>query len=180
MKCLMLGAGHAEPERKGWLSETTETIEWTTLDINTDTTPDVVYDLNKIEYEDNDDGSIYLIPFDDESFSEIHAYEILEHYGSIGNYEGFFRGFRELWRILKLGGLLIGSTPLATALFSDPGHTRCVSFSMLSYLTKEYYENLGNPKCRVTDYRRFIDPCWWEWVDATPKNNTLGFALRKA
>jgi len=174
----MLGAGHHPPERRAWWTTTSEEIHWTTLDENWRCNPNIVFDLNRIEMEPNSYRT-HQIPYMDEEFHEIHAYEVIEHYGKMGNYEGFFRGFNELWRLLKPGGLLIGSTPLEHAVFSDPGHTRCVSFSMLSYLTEEWYENVKKPECRVTDYRHLIDPHWWELVDATPEKNTLGFAMRK-
>ncbi len=75
-----------------------------TLDINRDHRPDVVWDLNPLP-----------LPFADNSFDEIHAYEVLEHTGVQGDYRFFFAQFSDFWRILKPGGVLIGTVPLPTS-----------------------------------------------------------------
>jgi predicted SAM-dependent methyltransferase len=67
--------------------------EWenvTTLDINQDHMPDIVWDLHNIP-----------LPFEENSFDEIHAYEVLEHTGKQGDYQFFFDQFSDFWRILK-------------------------------------------------------------------------------
>ena len=71
-----------------------------TLDINPDHKPDVVWDLMNIP-----------LPFFDNLFSELHAYEVLEHTGQQGDYQFFFAQFSDFWRILKPNGLLMGSCP---------------------------------------------------------------------
>lgn len=71
------------------------TKEWTclvTLDYCERHNPDVVWDLNNIP-----------LPFDDNTFDEIHAYEVLEHTGTQGDYKFFFKQFEEFWRLLKPG-----------------------------------------------------------------------------
>ena len=72
-----------------------------TLDINPDHNPDVVWDLEKLP-----------LPFEDNEFDEIHAYEVLEHTGSQGDYKFFFAQFHEFWRILKKDGVLFVTCPL--------------------------------------------------------------------
>jgi hypothetical protein len=170
----MLGAGHAPPRRNVWLPGTrSEFVNWTTLDHNPACEPDVVFDLNMIA------RGVARLPFDPDQFHEIHAYETLEHYGELGDFRGFFREWREFWRILKPGGHFFGSCPEPHAAFADPGHTRAVTYAMLEHLTRGYYENLGKPGCHVTDYRQYINPYWWRMVGASPNKNTLVFSLQK-
>jgi len=178
VKCLMLGAGHTPLERK--LSVTEEPVdEWVSLDVNEDACPNIVFDLGLIEKGHFIPQSLPWERMPEESFDEIHAYDVLEHFGQQGNYQGFFCGFRELWRILKPGGYLLGICPRYDNewAWGDPGHTRVVTANTLSYLTKWRYKELGtNP---ATDYRRFVDPCWWEVAAQEYTEHGLRFALRK-
>jgi len=99
LKCLMLGSGFSPLARRVWATEdrAEPPTDWVTLDCNPSCSPDVVFDLECIE------SSAYVkenrLPIADNTFDEIHAYEVMEHYGSQGDYRGFFTGFRELWRI---------------------------------------------------------------------------------
>src|SRR5215831_67169 len=63
--------------------------ELVTLDINPDHKPNVLHDLENLP-----------LPFADDHFDEIHAYEVLEHVGKQGDYRFFFRQFEDFWRIL--------------------------------------------------------------------------------
>ena len=160
-ECLMIGAGHSLLRRKiaADTSESESNTQWKTLDMNPRAYPDIVFNLKRIE------SRIpwwNRIPVKDESFHEVHAYEVIEHYGKQGDFKGFFRGMRELWRILKPGGPLIGTCPAWNSIWawSDPGHCRMVSHGVLSYLTKELYDDLG--VSQASDYRKYVDPCWWK------------------
>jgi len=111
----------------------------TTLDMDPECGADVVHDLNVLPY-----------PFEDNTFDEIHAYEVLEHLGSLGDYKFFFNQFYEMWRILKPGGSIYGTVPGPASpwVFGDPGHTRVITPDMLQFLDQDFYEvdELGNPK----------------------------------
>ena len=113
-----------------------------TLDIDPDCNPDVLWDLN-----------VRPLPFEDDTFDEIHAYEVLEHLGKQGDYKGFFEEFGEYWRILKPGGYLIASTPVAEVhRWGDPGHTRHINDSTITFLSQKAYKaGVGNTA--MTDYR---------------------------
>ena len=177
IKALMLGAGHTPLERK--LSVTEEPVDrWISLDMNEDAKPDILFSLNLIEQGckiPNEAG----YDLAGEIFDEIHAYDVIEHYGQQGDYKGFFRGFKELWRILKPGGMLYGICPKYSSdwAWGDPGHTRVITQGTLCYLTRQMYKDLGDAP--QTDYRRFVDPCWW--IVAVTKETEYGlqFALRK-
>ena len=68
---LLLGCGNSRDKKVHWSGTTKEWANLTTLDIDPDVEPDVEWDLNKIP-----------LPFDENTFDEIHAYECLEHCGT--------------------------------------------------------------------------------------------------
>jgi SAM-dependent methyltransferase len=139
---LLLGCGATRAKKLGFPGQR----EWrslTTLDVEPGHKPDVIHDLNVCPW-----------PFDDNSFDEIHAYEVLEHLGSQGDYKSFFAHFMEIWRILKPGGHLFASCPSAQSrwLWGDPGHTRLISAETLAFVIQpEYTKQVG--VTAMTDYR---------------------------
>lgn len=170
-KCLMLGSGFFPPERKIVAGNEDEAV-WTTLDSNPECKPDHIFDLNNIE-----DG--YQLPFAPGEFDEIHAYQVLEHFGRQGDYQGFFAGFGELWRILVPGGKLVADTPALSSpwLWGDPGHCRAISWETLTFLTRQSYEGLG--KTTSTDYRSSVNGKYWEILYHEVVGNRFAFVLRK-
>ena len=116
-----------------------------TLDIDPELKPDVVWDLN-----------VHPLPFDDNTFDEIHCYDVLEHLASQGDYKFFFNEWGEYWRILKPGGKFHGSTPAPFSRWTwgDPGHTRSITPDWFYYLDKDSYRELG--RTQISDYRRLL------------------------
>jgi len=112
------------------------------LDINKDHNPDVVHDLNVTPW-----------PFDDNSFDEIHAYEVLEHIGRQGDAVSFFVIFSEVYRILKPDGTLHATVPdyRSQWAWGDPTHTRVITAGSLVFLCQPEYEQVG--KTPMSDYR---------------------------
>jgi len=164
MSELLIGAGH---RRKKFMPIGSTWSELTTLDINPLCKPDVVHDLNDLPY-----------PFGNEQFDEIHAYEVLEHCGTQGDFKFFFGQFDEFYRILKPNGIIYGSVPTWNSrwAFADPGHTRIITPDTLSFLSQDMY--VINQEQPTSDYR--------EWYDSNFKlifNKTEGatyiFGLRK-
>ena len=173
MRALMLGSGYFAPTRKLVpLGVELEEPEWVTLDNNKECNPDVLFDLNKIE-------SGIRLPFPDNTFDEIHAYQVLEHFGKQGRAAGFFSTFRMLWLALKPEGLLYGDTPALTSvwLFGDPGHTRVISEQSLSFLTRRAYEELG--KTTSTDYHKLVEPNYWLILHSQIEGDRYAFVLKK-
>ncbi len=139
---LLIGAGSTRDKRlcvpgnESWR-------ELVTLDINADHKPDVVHDLN-----------VRPLPFADNTFDEIHAYEVLEHLGQQGDWRGFFEEWSEWWRILKPGGTIFATSPHHGSpwAWGDPGHTRIVGGECLTFLTQPNYDKqIGVTS--MTDYR---------------------------
>ena len=131
---LLAGSG-ANTQKRMWLPGQEAWKELVTIDINPDHKPDVVWDLNNRP-----------LPFDDDSFDEIHAYEVLEHLGQQGDWRGYFAEWSEWWRILKPGGHLYGSSPPWSNewAWGDPGHTRIISNACLTFLVQpEYTKQIG-------------------------------------
>lgn len=117
--------------------------ELVTLDINPDHKPDVVHDL-----------TVRPLPFANDTFDEIHFYEVLEHLGQQGDYRAFFDEWSEWWRILKPGGVVCGTSPAAASpwAWGDPGHTRLVTPESFVFLRQPNYEaQVG--RTAMTDYR---------------------------
>lgn len=159
IKCLQLGGGHAPHKRKPLISEivTGVKIEWTTLDNNPSCKPDVTFNLREMEK-----GA--LLPFEKDTFDELHMYSVIGLYGRQGDADGFFRGMRELWRVLKPGGLFVGGSPthLDRWGWGEPSAKRIVNDATLSYLTRDMYKDMGHNA--QSDYREKVDPCWWKFL----------------
>ena len=163
---LLIGAG-ARREKNVKMKDDPGWVRLVTLDINPDHHPDVVHDLTVFPY-----------PFEDDTFDEIHAYEVMEHVGQQGDYRFFFRQWEELWRILKPGGVFAGTSPTASSgwAWGDPGHTRIVSPQCLVFLDQnEYQSQIG--KTPMSDYRWIYDADF-ERVHLDANGETFVYVLR--
>ena len=129
--------------------------------------PDIVWDLNDIPW-----------PFNDGDFTEVHAYEVLEHLGDQGDYESFFRCFGEIYRVLEPDGLLCATCPAPGSpwVWGDPSHTRQIGPESLVFLSQAQYEKQVGVT-PMSDFRHI-----WKgdfetvWTDI--RDHTFGFVLR--
>lgn len=140
---LLLGCGN---QRKKIVIPPGGSPEWNnllTVDDDKNCKPDFEFDLN----------FTYWSIFSDNSFSEVHAYEILEHLGQQGDISSFFATFNNIWRILKPGGFLCATTPsrFSPWLWGDPGHRRAILPQSLIFLDQTAYEQVGHTA--MSDYR---------------------------
>ncbi len=126
----------------------------TTVDLNPECKPDFCTDLNTLDLGFSelplDERLLELLEpaecgrrFRTNTFEEIHAYEVLEHLGRLGDAASFFRDFGELWRILTPGGFLCATVPSRYSqwLWGDPGHTRAILPASLVFLGRPHYDS---------------------------------------
>jgi len=167
----MLGCGHSPLVSIISPGETRDANrEWVTLDMNEDCNPDHLFNLERI-----DSGKD--LPCS--GFDEIHAYEVMEHFGRQGNFKGLFNAFNAIWRALVPGGVFFASSPRWSSewAWGDPGHTRIVGLEQITYVCKGSYDQLSDTP--MTDYRRFVDPHWWELEWSTTDEHRYYYILRR-
>lgn len=163
---LLLGCGNNREKKITINGYPSEWCELVTLDWDEGVNPDVVHDLTKCPF-----------PFDDNTFDEVHAYEVLEHCGQQGDWRLFFNQFEEIWRILKPDGVFYGSVPMWDSIWAwgDPGHTRLITEASLVFLDQSEYEQVG--RTAMTDYRR-----WYKGnlqrMAVQEQNGNMGFVLK--
>lgn len=137
------------------------------LDNNADHKPDIIHDL-----------TVHPLPFSDNEFDEIHAYEVLEHLAYQGDYKFFFSEFSEYHRILKPGGVLCASCPSASSpwAWGDPSHKRIISPQSLVFLSQdEYAKQVGNTS--MSDFR-YIYKANFKAIHSEEKSGTFFFVLQ--
>lgn len=150
-RSLLLGCGHSRikqiqpPGMPEW------TGRLTTLDMGSECGADIVLDLA-----DHFEGKETLpLPFDDNTFDEMGAYNCMEHWGRQGDWKGYFSEFTEYHRILKPGGYFGIIVPVGGDALADPGHTRFFSVNHFGFLNQAFYERNEVKGTCFTDYRWF-------------------------
>jgi SAM-dependent methyltransferase len=133
--------------------------ELTTIDMNPDVSPDFVFDMSRITVPSTPPGvypitgSLCKLPFDDNTFDEIGAYNTMEHWGRQGDWAGWFAEMAEYHRILKPGGLMSILVPVGEDALADPGHCRFFQGNWFGFLSQAFYEGNDQLKTCYTDYR---------------------------
>lgn len=94
---------------------------------------DVVFDLEKTKDEE--------LQFEDNSFDEVYAYDVLEHI------EHLVPLVKEIHRILKKGGKLFAISPYYTCrtAYTDPTHVRYFTENTMKFFdsTSKFYSTAG-------------------------------------
>ena len=93
-----------------------------TIDIVSDTLPDIVHDLNKFPW-----------PFDDDTFEAIHCMDVIEHL------EDVVKTMEEMHRISRVGARVYIATPHFSCAnsYTDPTHRHHLGFFSFDYFTGE-------------------------------------------
>lgn len=131
---LLLGCG-SSTERRIAVGDRETWSRLVRVDLVASHRPDAVVDLDRTPW-----------PFLDDTFDEIHAYEVLEHLGQQGDARSFFAHFGEAWRILKPGGVLAATCPSWRSMWAwgDPSHRRVITPGTLAFLDQtEYARQVG-------------------------------------
>ena len=113
------------------------------LDINPDVCPNVVHDLNK-----------YPWPFEDNKFKNIIAEHIIEHIWKQGDAKGWFKLWKEVWRVCKNGAKVMIESPYAVhpLAYSDPSHISFLTETMFLFLSKKVYARARKTKNMMTQF----------------------------
>lgn len=168
MNELVIGAGNLKHKVLFFVQDGKEFKNPTTVDIDPNCNPDILHDLNVFPY-----------PFPDGEYDEIHAYEILEHLGTQGDWKFFFQQFKEFHRVLKTPGHIFITVPLWNGPYAwcDPGHTRVMPLNMFSFLSQKTYEIMvGNSA--MADYRHYWDKNF-DIIQYEEKEGRLYLVLKK-
>ncbi len=157
MASLLIGCGNSREKKIHYQGNSEWSGELVTIDMDPNCGASYVMDVGFELSKASDCGlSIRLLPFDDEQFDEIGAYDSMEHWGRQGDWRGWFAEMSEYHRILKPGGTMGVLVPIGPDAFADPGHTRFFQANHFHMLRQSWYEEqlaAGRP---VTDYR-------WTW-----------------
>lgn len=145
MTSLLLGAGNCRLKRIHPVSAPDWNGELITIDMNPNCGATIVWDLENRP-----------LPFEDDTFDEMGAFDVLEHLGKQGDWRGWFDEMAEYHRILKPGGIFGVIVPIGGDAFADPGHTRFFSANWFTMLSQQFYQDCIDNKKAVTDYR-------WYW-----------------
>jgi len=163
---LLLGCGSSR-EKRIWVDGNQMWGDLITLDRERRHQPDVVWDLNELP-----------LPFTDDLFDGVHAYEVVEHFGRQGDAGSFFDFFNDLWRVLKPGGLFCATVPAWDTQWAwgDPSHRRVITPGTLVFLDQtEYGRQVG--KTTMSDFRSIYRgdfECIWQQSN----DGRFMFALR--
>lgn len=166
-KELLLGCG-SRTTKDLYLDGRKEFINVTRVDNNADHKPDMVLDISELP-----------LPFADNEFDEIHAYEVLEHLADQGDYHHFFMEFSEYWRVLKPGGYFFASCPSWNSpwAWGDPSHKRIISKESLVFLSQAQYKaQVGVTK--MSDFR-YLYKADFQTIHAEDRDGTFFFILKK-
>lgn len=148
-KSLLVGCGNSRVKKVFVDGQAAWVGQLTTLDINPNCGADVIVDMGLHSSR---------LPFPNEEFDEIGAYDVLEHWGAQGDFRRWFDEMAEYHRILKPGGTMGIIVPIGADALADPGHTRFFGSNHFWMLNQQWYSAQLAKGMQVSDYR-------WYWRD---------------
>lgn len=161
-RSLLIGCGHSRVKQLYVEGQTEWAGELTTMDVSPICGADVVFDMEALFRQQPPEHSMLksrgmgVLPFDDDTFDEIGAFNSAEHWGRQGDFRGWFHECSEYWRILKPGGLMHFLVPIGADALADPGHTRFFQRNWFYFLNQSFYDQNEVKQTCYSDYR-------WLW-----------------
>jgi SAM-dependent methyltransferase len=149
-RSLLIGCGHNHAKQVQYAGQAEWAGELTKMDVSPICGADTIFDMDRVAV------GRERMPFDDETFDEIGAFNTMEHWGRQGDFRGWFHECAEYWRILKPGGLMFILVPIGTDALADPGHTRFFQANYFGFLSQTFYERNEKLASSFSDYR-------WLW-----------------
>jgi len=172
-RSLLIGCGNSRIKKVRLDSQPDWIGQLTTLDMDPNCGADVLWTMDGT-------GPDKPLPFPDETFDEIGAYDVLEHWGAQGDWRAFFDEFSEYWRILKPGGRFGIIVPINGDALADPGHTRFFHQNYFGFLDQAFYADNLAKGAACTDYRWYWRRCFKIELLDSSSGHHLVVMLRKA
>ena len=129
-------------------------------------------------------------PFEDNSFDEVHAYNVMEHLGRQGDAKAFFDEHYEIWRILKPFGRYMGCCPTMKNpwVLAEPSHTRILLPHTFNFLNGDVeaiehgientstsdFRHLWKGDLRFAWVKENYTPIDWGWIMQAIKGDHFG------
>ena len=144
------------------------------------TWPDATFHCIDLRYTGTGSALTLELPFSPNLFAEVHSYEVLNLLP--GDERAFFAFWREMWRIMELGGKFYATVPHWESqwIHSYPAPQRTYTPALLTFLDRDIHLTAGShfthlwpePYCfKVTGS--------WYLSNAEGKNQGFHFELQK-
>ncbi len=170
-RSLLIGCG-TDHRKKVYLTGQEDWIgELTKIDMNPNCGADLLLDMSV---------RCTHMPFEDETFDELGAFDTLEHWGGFGDWKAWFDEMPEYHRILKPNGTFSIIVPIGLDAIADPGHTRFFHQNHFGFLNRDFYERNVSEGTSFTDYRWYLKRYWDILHLANQEGHHLSVILRKA
>lgn len=179
MPSLLIGCGHSRtknvyfPDNQNWVEPLI------TVDMNPDCGADVVMTMDGLGQRSWRHPFGKRLPFPDNHFDEVGAFNCMEHWGAQGDWRAYFDEMAEYHRVMKPGALFYILVPIGDDAYADPGHTRFFHVNHFGFLSQGFYEENGKLMTCYTDYKWYWKKNFDVLVLQKQQDHHLAVILRK-